>query len=303
MNVCSQLFVAYHFALTGLTLYGASLIGAFEPKAAPILGVLPLAATFAAHTVITNWSLALLEVAIYQELRILVTPATVALNYIMYRKGITWQSMLALVVVCGGIAITVYSDTMHKLALKEAALAGAGAATGKVDRLVRLFTRADTSDVQSLKNTPIGYLCGMGGVFLAALYTIWVGAFLPKFSLSPMQLLTWQAPLGSLLLLISSPFMDTLPVWSNITSYEWTLLVISGLCAVLINVSQFFIVAGSSALSSSVVGHAKTAMVVIFGAITAGGIAFGAASGIFIAMLGIIAYSAIGMREAAAAKK
>lgn len=296
-----QLFVAYHFALTGLTLYGASLGGSFPLKKAPILGVLPLAAVFAAHTVVTNWSLALLEVAIYQELRIMVTPVTVLFNFLMYRKTISVKSMIALTVVCGGIGLTVYSDTMTKAALKAAA--EASAEEGQRFSLTRFLARAAIAlegdgSTRSLKNGPLGYIAGMGGVALAALYTIWVGAFLPKFQLTPMQLLTWQAPLGSMLLLISVPFMDTVPVWADITAHEWTLLVVSGLCAVLLNVSQFFIVAGSSALSSSVVGHGKTCMVVAVGWFMAtSAISLGSGVGILFALAGIIAYAAVGLRE------
>lgn len=70
------LFIAYHFALTGLTLQLAAVLKALPAKAAPVLAILPLALIFAARTslplaplpaadgpilhtdtVVTNWSL------------------------------------------------------------------------------------------------------------------------------------------------------------------------------------------------------------------------------------------------------
>lgn len=53
------LFVAYHFALTGLTLHiaSSSLLNAFERKDIPALSIAPLVIVFAAHTVVTNASL------------------------------------------------------------------------------------------------------------------------------------------------------------------------------------------------------------------------------------------------------
>ncbi|KAI5475243.1 Multidrug resistance efflux transporter EmrE [Pseudohyphozyma bogoriensis] len=275
------LFVAYHFFLTSVTLHVASsgLVGAFERKSAPILALLPLAFVFAGHTVVTNWSLALLEVAIYQEIRILVTPATVLINFIAYRKTVSFQSLLALAVVCAGISLTVYSDTLQKQAL---------AAQIKHAAPAMLMKRVEK--LHAMKNTPLGYMFGMAGVFLSALYTM--------LQVSSMQLLHLQAPLGCALLLICTPFLDTLPIWSNITSWEFTLLIASGLCAVLINISQFFIVAQSSALSSTVVGHGKTCLVVAVGWMTAtSAISLGSGVGIFFAIIGIVGYSAITMSQ------
>lgn len=53
------LFVAYHFALTALTLHiaSSSLLGAFERKPISPLAIAPLVVVFAAHTVVTNASL------------------------------------------------------------------------------------------------------------------------------------------------------------------------------------------------------------------------------------------------------
>lgn len=297
------LFVAYHFFLTSATLHiaSSSFVGAFERKISPLVQLLPLAFVFAGHTVVTNWSLALLEVAIYQEIRILVTPMTVIINFVAYKKTISWQSLFALFVVCTGIGLTVYSDTLQKLA-RQQALAEATSSDITTRTLHYYISRSlhtiRATGIHSLKNSPIGYFFGMGGVFLSALYTVWMGVYLKKLQVTSMQLLHVQAPLGCVLLLIMTPFLDIAPIWRDITSYEYLLLIISGLCAVLINMSQFFIVAGSSALSSTVVGHFKTVLIVSVGWVMAtSSMTLGSGTGILIAIVGIFGYSAIGLRE------
>ena len=72
----------------------------------------------------------------------------------------------------------------------------------------------------------------------------------------------------------------------------------SGLCASLINISQFFIVAQTGPVSSTVVGHVKTCTIVALGWMTSG-LAIGdkAVLGVFIAIGGIIGYSVIMLRH------
>ncbi|KAL8278308.1 hypothetical protein RQP46_009200 [Phenoliferia psychrophenolica] len=278
------LFVAFHFFLTASTLQLSAFSGAFEAKRAPLFAILPLALIFATHTVVTNWSLALLEVVLYQEMRILITPVTVLINFLAYRKTISPQALAALFLVCIGISVTVYSDTRQKVAI-----AAAKVATLETDPLAR---RA----LQFEKNGFIGYAFGMGGVILSAWYTIWMAVYMKRLQVSAMQLLHNLAPLGCALLLATVPFLDTLPDWGAVTAHEWTLVAISGMCAVLINVSQFYIVAGSSALSSTVVGHSKTLAIVTVGWVTAtSAISLGSGTGVLLALTGIVAYGAIGL--------
>lgn len=63
----------------------------------------------------------------------------------------------------------------------------------------------------------------------------------------------------------------------------------SGLMAALINISQFYIVAGAGAVSSTVVGHLKTCSIVALGWLTSGRTANDRGIfGIFMALTGII---------------
>jgi solute carrier family 35, member E3 len=61
--------------------------------------------------------------------------------------------------------------------------------------------------------------------------------------------------------------------------------------AALLNISQFFIVAGAGPVSSTVVGHLKTCSIVALGWITTGrGASDRGLFGIFMALTGIIMY-------------
>jgi solute carrier family 35 protein E3 len=217
----------------------------------------------------------LLDVVIYQELRILLTPATVIINFLAYRKTLAFRLVVALTVVCLGIGITIQSETLRTLK------SGTGAAVDDV-----------------VKNTYLGYLAGLVGVALGAIYTVWLAVYLPKLQVTSMQLLYRQAPMACALLLVLAPFLDTMPVWSAITGPEWGLLALSGVSAVLINVSQFFIVAQSSAVSSTVVGHGKTIMIVAIGWMTAAKtISLQSGAGIIMALAGIVSYSYLSIMQ------
>lgn len=227
-------------------------------------------------------------------MRILITPVTVAINFLAYRKTISLPALASLIVVCLGISMTVYADTSQKRAIALAAATSAPPAASH-----SLVLRG----LEFARNGFVGYVFGMGGVVLSAWYTIWMGVYMKRLDVSAMQLLHNLAPLGCMLLLVAVPFLDDLPVWGDVTAHEWTLVAISGLCAVLINVSQFYIVAGSSALSSTVVGHGKTIAIVAVGWITATSvIALGSGVGILLALGGIVAYGAVGLRQASVAK-
>lgn len=67
------------------------------------------------------------------------------------------------------------------------------------------------------------------------------------------------------MLLFAVPFVDHIPVINNVPTYRWVMIIMSGGFASLINISQFFIVAGSGAVSSTVVGHLKTVSIVTLG--------------------------------------
>ncbi|POS85040.1 hypothetical protein EPUL_002777 [Erysiphe pulchra] len=135
----------------------------------------------------------------------------------------------------------------------------------------------------------LGVIFACAGIFASSLYTIWVSSYHKKLNMNSMQLLYNQAPLAAFLLLYVIPFVDTFPIWTEVPVNKWVLIMMSGLFACLINMSQFFIIAQTGPVSSTVVGHVKTCSIVAIGW-TISGRAVGdkALIGVIIALGGII---------------
>ena len=259
-------FASFHFVVTGLVLYIVSRpsIGAFIPKRASIVEMLPLAFSMCLNVVLPNLSLAFSTVTVYQLCRVLLTPMTAIINYLLYSATIPRNAALALIPVCIGVGITSYYDSKP------------------------------TGD-QTIKTTStIGVIFALSGVCASSVYTVLIGSYHKKLSMSSSQLLLNQAPISSVMLMFAIPFADHIPVLSIVPGYRWAMILMSGAFAALINISQFFIVAGSGPVSSTVVGHLKTVSIVTIGWIVGGrSVADKSALGIVMTIAGIAVYSSI----------
>lgn len=202
-------------------------------------------------------------------MRVLITPVTVGINFLVFRSLISFRAAGLLCLVCLGVAYMSISDAQEKARLAE-------------------------GNMSLRRDTLLGYAFGLGGVTLAALYGIMIGQYHKTFEATSMQLLAVISPISCALLWALSPFTDTLPPWREVTLTEWSLVFGSGLCAVMINASQFCIIAQSSALSSTVVGHLKTCLIVALGWWLAHThVTSSMGVGIAVALLGIFGYSAL----------
>ena len=67
------------------------------------------------------------------------------------------------------------------------------------------------------------------------------------------------------MLMVLIPWTDRLAVVREVPVNRWLMILLSGSLAALINLSQFFIIAGAGAVSSTVVGHVKTCAIVALG--------------------------------------
>lgn len=117
-----------------------------------------------------------------------------------------------------------------------------------------------------------------------------------------MQLLYNQAPVAAFMLLYAIPFVDVFPNWRTggdvVPAEKWVLILLSGLWASLINISQFFIVARTGPVSSTVVGHVKTCTIVALGWMVGGrAVTDRAVLGVVVAVGGIVAYSIVMLQE------
>jgi solute carrier family 35 protein E3 len=196
------------------------------------------------NVVLPNLSLAFSTVTVYQLCRVLLTPITALLNFVLYKATIPRNAVLALIPVCAGVGITSYYD------IKPAA--------------------ATPTDKPAPSTSLIGIFFALAGVCASSAYTVLIGAYHKKLSMSSSQLLFNQAPISSVMLLFAVPFADHIPVLSAVPQYRWAMILMSGGFAALINISQFYIVAGSGPVSSTVVGHLKTVSIVGIGWVLSG---------------------------------
>ncbi|MCJ1273718.1 hypothetical protein MMC21_001511 [Puttea exsequens] len=269
---CQAAFAAFHFFVTGGTLYILSrpTFSMFEHKRVSIQDMMPLAIAMAMNVVGMNLSLQISTITFYQITRVLLTPCVAVINFFFYKKTIPRMAAYSLIPMCFGVALISYYDQ------KPAAPAGAPVKATNAMSVIVAF----------------------GSVFISGIYTVWVGTYQRKFEVNGFQLLYNQAPLGGVLLLYAVPWTDKFPNLAEAPTYTWWLIGLSGLLAAMINVSQFFIIGGAGAVESTVVGHLKTCLIVVIGAFLGGRVITDkAAMGIMLALCSIFGYSYIMIKQ------
>ena len=268
LRKCQLLFASFHFFITFATLQlcSSQKFRIFERKEAAIMDVMPIAMAMCMNVVLPNLSLAYSSVTFYQTVRVLLTPLTALFNFTLYNISITRRAAITLVPVCLGVAF---------------------------------LTWFDVKPADNVKSTSfLGVCFAMTGVVASSVYTIWIQHFRTKLSMTSVQLLHRQSLVGAVLLLYFVPWIDQLPVWSTVSTRHWIMIMMSGLCACLINLSQFVIVAGAGAVASTVVGHSKTITIVAIGwTISGRSVADGSIFGVITAIGGIILYSIASMED------
>ncbi|KAL8630870.1 hypothetical protein Q9189_003372 [Teloschistes chrysophthalmus] len=268
---CQVSFASFHFFVTGFTLFILSRprFGMFTPEPVRIKTLLPLAIAMSLNVILPNASLQFSSVTFYQLARILLTPTVALINYIFYNTSIPRPAVYALIPACVGVGIVSYYDSKAPASPK-------------------------------VKSTSfIGVIFAFAGVLASSLYTVWVSSYQKTLKLSSMQLLYNQAPVGGVLLLYIIPWTDNFWTVNHAPVSKWMLILLSGVFAALINLSQFFIIGGAGPVSSTVVGHLKTCAIVTLGWITSGrSVGDKSIFGILLAIVGIIAY-VLGLRSLA----
>ena len=232
----------------------------FEPKMIGISNMLPLAVAMAMNIVGMNLTLQVCTITFYQITRVLLTPATAIINFFFYGKTIPRMAACALIPMCFGVGLISYYDK------PAPALPG----------------------VPEKHLGALSILLAFGSVFVSGIYTVWVGTYQRKYEVNGFQLLFNQAPLGGVLLLYVVPWTDKFPALQEAPMNKWIMIIMSGVFASLINLSQFFIIGGAGAVESTVVGHLKTCLIVIFSAFSGGRVITDrAALGIVLALVSI----------------
>ncbi|RKU48194.1 hypothetical protein DL546_009557 [Coniochaeta pulveracea] len=270
LKLAQLTFAAFHFFITWLTLYTLSRprFAFFVPRRTSIREIAPLSVAMALNVILPNLSLAFSTVTFYQVARILLTPTVALMNFFLYSDRLPMNAVLSLVPACAGVGMVSYYDSLP------------------------------TKDASIKTTSGLGVIFAFTGIFASSLYTVWISSYHRKLQMSSMQLLFNQAPVSAFLLLYVIPFVDTFPVWSQVPFNRWVMIMASGMFASLINISQFFIIAQTGPVSSTVVGHVKTCTIVALGWMTSGrAIGDKSVLGVFIAIGGIIAYSVVMLKE------
>lgn len=270
LKLAQLTFAAFHFFITWLTLFTLSRprFAFFVPRRTSIREIAPLSVAMALNVILPNLSLAFSTVTFYQVARILLTPTVALMNFVLYSDKLPTNAVLSLIPACAGVGMVSYYDSLP------------------------------TKDASIKTTSGLGVIFAFTGIFASSLYTVWISSYHRKLQMSSMQLLFNQAPVSAFLLLYVIPFVDTFPVWTQVPFNRWVMIMASGLFASLINISQFFIIAQTGPVSSTVVGHLKTCTIVALGWMTSGrAIGDKSVLGVFIAIGGIIAYSVVMLKE------
>lgn len=271
-------FAAFHFLVTFALLYILSRpsVNIFQAKRVPPVQIIPLALAMIFNVVLTNTSLAYSSIQFYQISRIFMTPTVALLNYITSRTTIPSPAVATLVPVCLGVGIVSYFDTKP------------------------------VADAKAAATSPIGVVFALAGVLASSVYTVWIKKYHSILQCSSMQLLFNQAPVSVVLMLYIIPFSDHVTAGRVITGPLWLLIGLvgplnngkgktdsmqSGILACLITSTQFIIVNEAGPVSSTVVGHFKTCLIVTLGWMYSGKpFRDGSLLGIVLAIGGIISY-------------
>ncbi|KAF4168097.1 hypothetical protein CNMCM6936_003692 [Aspergillus lentulus] len=256
---CQVAFAAYHFFITGATLWIISRpqCAVFAPKHVSVVQIIPLAAAMCIQVILQNLSLAYSSIMFHQLARLLLTPVVALLNYMLYSTKIPQRAISPLILLCSGVGIVSYYDSL-------------------------------AMDNASTASTPSwGTLFALAGVCASSIYMVWIGQYHKKFKLNSMQLLLNQAPVSTVLLLLTVPFTSTPPLGAVPVSM-WILILLSGIFASLVNLSQFFIIDLAGPISGTVVGQLKTCIIVGLGwAFSTHPIYFQSIVGIILALVGM----------------
>ncbi|KAL7909992.1 triose-phosphate transporter family domain-containing protein [Trichoderma velutinum] len=247
-----------------LFLLSRSPIGIFVPRRAPRLHLIPLGAAMCFNVILPNLSLAYSTVTFYQIARILLTPTVAIMNFVLYSRTLPRGAALALIPACVGVGMVTYFDSIPV-------------------------------DDQAIQTTSkLGIIFAFSGIFASSLYTVWIAGYHRKLNMNSMQLLYLQAPMACFLLFFFIPLVDEFPsaVYAPSLLNRRVLIIASTVFASLVNISQFYIVAQTGPVSSTVVGHVKTCTIVGLGwAMSGRAISDKSAVGVVIAVAGITLYS------------
>jgi solute carrier family 35 protein E3 len=217
-----------HFFATAVVLWVSSHkpFSLFQPVRIPFFQLLPLSAFFTGFLILGNFSLSLNSVGFYQLAKIMTLPTVVLLNFLLFRKTISYTMLFAVAMICFGVALTISQPAV---------------------------------------GNPVGSIVAVAAFIVTAMYQIWIGKKISDLKVSAPQLLMNQAPVSILLLAVLAPFVDTMPDLSTIEPSVLWMLFWSSIIASVLNLSQFMIIGRTSAFTFNIVSNFKNIIIIALG--------------------------------------
>ena len=196
---------AIQMAFTSLGLIICLYLNTFVRKPAPLLKVLPLSAAFCAFVVCTNLSLELNTIGTYQLFKVLTTPVVALISWQYYKTKYSQMVIATLVPVIVGVC---------------------------------------THSVNDIELTLKGTIVASIGVISASLYQVWIGERLKDLEMNSQQLLFYQAPLSTVLLVPFILFTEQLPYYATNDEIQSVIMAVgsSGIIAFTVNLTVYWVI-------------------------------------------------------------
>lgn len=255
-----------HFFSTFICLHFCHLYGVFSIKKAPITKMIPLSMTFCGFVVLTNLSLQNNSVGTYQVAKVITTPCVMLIQYYWYGQKFSLNVICTVIPIILGVCLNFMYD---------------------------------------LKYNTLGTVYALLGVVITSFYQVLVGEKQKEFQLSSMQLLYYQAPISAVILII--PVLVFEPV-SNISQGSWGLIeassvLFSCLMAFGVNLSIYWIIGNTSALTYNMAGHVKFCLLIAAGFILFNEpMSMNQLLGFVLTLVGVISYTHLRMKAQAVSK-
>ncbi|NWW89422.1 S35E3 protein, partial [Rhynochetos jubatus] len=158
-----------------------------------------------------------------------------------------------------------------------------------------------------VKFSALGMAFATLGVLVTSLYQVWVGAKQHELQVNSMQLLYYQAPMSSAMLLFIIPFFE--PVFGEGGIFgPWTLsavimVLLSGIIAFMVNLSIYWIIGNTSPVTYNMFGHFKFCITLLGGCLLfKDPLSVNQGLGILCTLLGILAYTHFKLSEQESSK-
>ncbi|UJR14021.1 hypothetical protein I4U23_001020 [Adineta vaga] len=233
----------------------------FVHKRIPIKKVLPLSIAFCAFVVFTNLSLEYNSIGTYQLFKVLTTPIVALISWLFYDIKYSKMVITTLVPVVIGVCINSINDF-------QLTLFGSTIAT-------------------------IGFMS-------ASLYQIWISERLKELEINSQQLLYYQAPLSALLLIPFILLIEHFPSYETDEELRIAIVnvVASGIVAFVVNLSVYWVIKNTSALTYNMIGHMKTVSILVGGFILfEDSLNIKQFLGILLTLFGLFSYTFVRMHE------